>query len=522
MLALLFVAAKAQVKGHTYYALESSIDGIRADILLEIENDGELALGRIYYDNGSEEGVGLYGRRDRKDENAFHMEEHLDNGQWTGNLDITVENGAVKSGIWSSPQGDKQLDMQVNRVKSFPYSKHRTFFHPVTTKQAAGHYVNYIRDGRVFRNDRALNIMPSSDEKGYFTAEVSAETVVSGMYQKVGENELMYSSYTYNGESPVTLAMRVYEEFIDVAVLMADEGSIKGEERAGGFYIREKGVLEVTHYAMTDDIYPVRARLENGVASLIVSKKRLQNEEYSYVPKFAKSRYEIEGVEGRVIDMFIGDVGIEVNPVLCLLLEDHRVQIVPMEYFLSNGIILTSKPLGNMEDIQYFMPWDPNEKPKDRTGEEGDMDHDFMDELQYIYGIDSKGESHPISLSFANGDYMLRPKDTIDSDTYLGLALNWDLHVILNNQGGGAVSESYYGTFWVIEETDNGTLCGYRMHERCVHDGENATKACNIEGKFIYQYVEGEYPNINVEAIEGLPLVPEGGKAKFTFMDAVG
>lgn len=522
MLALLFVAAKAQVKGHTYYALESTINGIGADILLEIENDGELALGRIYYDNGTEEGIGLYGRRDRQDENTFHLEEHLDNGQWTGNLTITVESGAVRSGKWSSPQGDKQMDMYVNRVKSFPYSKHRTFFHPVTTKQAAGHYVNYIRDGRVFRNDRALNIMPSSDDKGYFTAEISAETVVSGMYQKIGDNELMYSSFEYNSETPVTLAIRVYEEFIDVAVLMAKESDTPGEERAGGFYIREKNVLEVTHYAMSDDIYPVRGRLDDGIPSLIVSKKRLQKEEYDWAPKFTKSRYEIEGVEGYVIDMFIGDVGIEVNPVLCLLLEDHRVQIVPMDYFLSNGIILVSKPLGNIEDIQYFMPWDPNEKPKESKEDDEDMDHDYMEELQYIYGIDSKGQSHQISLFSPPGDYMLRPKDTVDSDTYLGLGLDWDIHVILNNQGGGVVSSSYFGKFWIIEESDKGTLCGYRMHEKRANNGENRMEDCDIEGKFIFEYVEGEYPNINVEVIEGLPLVPEGGKAKFTFMEAVG
>lgn len=517
--------AMAQVKGHTYYAFDAQLgDNIRAEVLVEMENDGHLALGQIKYNN-QEEAIRLYGRRDRTNPDTVELEEHLANGQWTGTLTLFLQNGTVKNGEWRSPNGTTLHPVMVAKTKSFPYSVHKTFFHPATADQIEGHYINYYREGKAFKNDRTLNINARSKTDAVFYVEHSGELILSGYNSQkmLSENEFFYSNYDDNR---LTLSFRVFEEFVDVSVVMSRGDVPSDEARAAGFYIREVGVKE----SMTDlwgEIFSARARLENGVPSVIVSKKYLAKENNNFGEpdsQYTPGRHQITSVLGPVKDIVLFCVGVEgVEPLLCLLLEDHRVQVVPLMYFRNTGVLNASEPLGNLSDIQYFADYDPNavvEEPEYYEESEGDGDM-----ASYIYAIDSKNQSHAISIPEFHGNYMLNPRnDGAEDDAFLVLAGNWELNFSAKN-----LKHQYYGTYWIIDTQYDEQkevmvyTVGFRMtSRRSTGDPNSQMESCDEWGKFQYSHDDEEWSNLIITPLEGINFVPGGKQGKFIYFEAVG
>lgn len=521
------MTAKAQVKGHTYYAFDAQLgDNIRAEILLEVEDEGHLALGQIRY-QGKEEAIRLYGRRERQDQQTLQLEEHLANGQLTGKLTLFLQNGKVKNGEWRSPDGETLHAVMVKTTKSFPYAEHQTFFHPASRQQLGGHFINFYRQGKAFKNDRTLNIMPDGPDYGNFCIEHSGETIVQSYYnqQRLSDNEFFSTGYD---ESRVTLDFRVFEDFVDVSVvMMLGDGSSK-EAEAEGIYIREQGVKEVVTWGI-DDIFSIRARLENGVPSLIVNKKRLAHENDMMGEadsQVTPGRHEIRSVQGPVKDIFLTHLGWDApNPVLCLLLEDGRVQIMRLLYFREHGINSVGEPLGQLNDVRYLSSYNPapetvpEEEDYDYYEGEGDMEESL------VYAVDSQGKVTSFGLPQTYGDFMLNPKNTIDCESFLVLAHDWDM-----NFSADHLDYQYYGTYWIIESVYDEKLdqtiytVGFRATtKRSNKEAESLMVPCDERGVFKYYHDNDNYSDIHIIPVSGLNFVPKGKKeARFTYMEAVG
>jgi len=512
MLCALFTQLMAQVKGHAYYAFETALDDeIPSAILLEVENDGMLALGMIMYEQ-TKEPILLYGRRDRKDENTLHMEEHLLNGQWTGKMDLYIKDGGISSGVWKSPNEDRSYEISVKKRVPFPYNIVKTFFFPAKKEQMKGHYINYIRQGKAISNDRALNIMPMAPTYGFFSVEQSGSTLVKGNYNPMGENEFMFTTIDEN-EREGTLAVRVFENFVDVSALMADEDT--GIAKSEGFYIREKGVLEMTTWGPLGDLFSVRARLEDGTPSLIVSKKRYEQEKqyFSDAADIKPGRHQLTNVAGPVIDMYLSDIGMEINPHLFLLLEDHRVQMISLENFRQTGVTHVGDPFPNVTDIQSILPYDPNNQ---RDTSEDEYDDGGIE----IYGIDSEGKAHSLRPAWDTGDFLTNPeKGSVSGDGYLGMGSDWSLHIITVN---GKEEFSYFGQYWFIEAGEEGTKIGYRLTTKRNNAGEMTSEPCLIEGTFLYDHDSDDWSKIKVTPLEGLMFTPKGKPAVYVYQTAMG
>lgn len=512
----------AQVKGHSYYALDGTIGGTDVEILLEVENEGRLALGQIQYQNGAEP-IRLYGHRHRLDPSQFHFEEHLANGQFTGTINLNIVDGAIQHGEWCSVTDDTVYPLQVRRTKSFPYSQHRTFFRPATGNALPGHYISYIRQGKSIIQDRALNIMTWSDRNGFFSLEMSGETLVYGYYTPIGNDEFMHTGY--DSEHNATYGVKVYEDFAEVNVIMPGENPDQ-DLKAEAFYIREEGVQEHTTYGI-DGLYFVRARLDNGVPSLIVSRKlleaaRLGEFAEAIHPDLKAGRHAIRNVQGRVIDMYVQNIGYDIGEnILCLLLEDHTVQVLSMSRFVQTGIDDLSDPLPLIEDIQQFYNYDPHAAPRTEESDyvEGEDGGDA------VWGIDSRGASHRITLFGNPGDWITNPGEDVSGDGYLGMGQTWDIHII-QHEGKNRVT-SYFGQFWIVEpdnESDNTTtVIGYRMTQmRNERDGIGEMVPCNVEGKFQFTHDEEDWQNIIVTPTEGLMFTPRGKTATYEFQTELG
>lgn len=519
LLALLMLcglmALSAQVKGHSYYALEGNVADQKVELLLEVENEGRLALGQIIYEYGDRP-IRLFGHRNRQDANTIDMEEHLDNGQWTGNLSLHIENGAVKSGEWHSASDDTLYPLTINRVKSFPYNMRRTFFEPATKEDLKGHYISYIRQGKAIRQDRALNICPDGEKCGFFSIELSGSTLMLGDYELTGDDEFMFT--TPYAEAGTTIATKIYKDFAEVSVLMPGEN--EEDLKVEAFYIRETGVMELTQYGF-DGLLFVRGRLEDGVPSLIVSRKLLAevkqtgNTFCEISDELKPGRYPLTNVEKPVIDMYIETIGIDINPILCLILEDHTVQILSLTNFIETTLTDMSNPLPNIEDIQKIYCYDPNS-----TSDQNEEIESDADMVSSVWAIDSKGQSHEISFSYDSGDYIVNPEKGVTGDGYLGMSRTWDIHIIMKESKN--VGASYYGQYWIIKYDLENTeyTIGYRMTTQ-VSDNEEP-KPCDIEGTFKYRHDDDEWMHIHVTPIDGLMFTPKGKTAKYNYMEAVG
>lgn len=508
MVSSMLALVNAQVKGHSYYALEGYMAGQDVELLLEVENDGRLALGQIKYQNG-ESPIRLFGHRDRQDANTLLLEEHLDNGQWTGSLSLNIENGAVKTGEWRSASDDSVYPLNISKVKSFPFNKVRSFFHPASIDSMKGHFISYIRQGKAIREDRALNIVPSGDKAGFFSIELSAKTLFMGSYEQMGENEFMFTSI-----NETTIGVKVFDDFAEVSVIMAENDN--EEIKAEAFYVKEQGVQEITTWSFTGgELFSVRGRLEHGHPVLVVSKNRML-EENKYVDSFAtlkSGRHELNNVQGNVIDMVIGSIGMDINPVLCLLLEDHTIQILSLTNFRQTGVTTVSDPLPNITDVQKILEYDPNYKPSE--------DDEFAEGADELWAINSKGESTPFTLSYDTGDYMLNPKNSIDCDAYLSMSELWGIHLIMKEDGK---EYSYFGQYWVINHNyENGDkVIGYRMTQKRLNEGDMIQEPCMIEGSFQFSRDPDNWTDLIITPLEGLKFTPKGKTVKFTYMEAVG
>lgn len=511
----------AQVKGHTYYALDFWMDdNVNGEILLEVEKDGQLALGQIMYSNGSAP-IRLYGHRERQDKNKLYVEEHLASGQWVGKINLTLADGVIIQGQWSSVVGEDVKSLHISKVKPFPYSEHKTFFHPVTaSSQMGGHFINYIRQGKVLKEDHALNIIPYADDFGFFSIEQGGYTLCRGTYNKMGDNEFMVTDYE-DGEQSGTIGIKVYEDFARVSVVFAKPGTKLMQ--SGGFYVREEGVLEQTVSGINDDLYSIRARLENGHPSLIVSKRRLMEEGGYFGDSGLEKggRYELNNLQGQARDILLADVGMDIVPIFCVLLDDGRVQFMSTNRFRETGEPYLSDPLPNLANIVRFSLTDPNFKPAEvLPSDDEEEEYEECDESAYVYAISASGESYPINVSWDTGDFMLNPKNTVDCDGYIHLGEYWDIHLIVKE---GKEEYSYFGGYWIEEVDDNAVrTVHYIMNQKRNNKGDMQMEDCYIDGSFTYEHDDNEWQNIHVQPVKGLQFTPKGKRVMFTFMDAVG
>jgi len=506
--ALLHVVS-AQVKGHAYYSTMMQYGdqtGIR--MMLEVDNNGHLALGQIQHSyNGTP--LRLYGRRDGQNPNVIRLEEHQPNGQLTGMLTVYFEKGIIKRGAWQNPGSKDTLQVQFYSSSAFPYSQIKTFFHPVTSMQEiGGHYINYYLANDAIHNDRALNIQQHANDKGFFSIEQSGATLTYGYYINKSNNEW---EYTYKeGNSSVTLSAQVYEDFVDIRVIDQKGKGAKKAVQSAGFFIREQGVKEVTMPAV-NDIFSIRGRLDNGVPSLLVSKKRLDAESAIFgQPErdFAQGRHNIYMVQGRVKDIFLDSSGEGFNPLLCLLLEDNTVQFMSLAMFRHHHAVCVSDPLPGVMGVEGFYIGEPI---PDGTLKRQDT--------QWIYAQNSDGGSFSIYEAEFSGDFMLNPKNTIDCDAYLGIGENWSITI-----GPKGIGGAYSGVYLVtnIEEVDGRevTTIYYHLNEHRIDTDHR--EACDISGTFRYYHDADNYNDIHVTPVDGLEFAPEGKTVKFTYMEELG
>ena len=102
--------------------------------------------------------------------------------------------------------------------------------------------------------------------------------------------------------------------------------------------------------------------------------------------------YPVKGLEGKCKGLFLGNIGQDINPVLCMLMDDGGVEILDfwsgLDSYTEKGGFYSSGRLPGMKDIRLF---------KNATVMDHTADGDQMPAYVTIFAIDKNGVSHEIN-----------------------------------------------------------------------------------------------------------------------------
>lgn len=263
--------------------------------------------------------------------------------------------------------------------------------------------------------------------------------------------------------------------------------------------------LTQEYVTMDEDQPAIDAEISNGGLWLTFHKDQILPlgivDEYSY--RLSDEPIKVEGLIGTPKNFIIADIGQDYNPILCVLTNQGKVQMLSLWNAVSTGdVAVTEIP---MERIVGF---------KDGPGggwedEDGTMFYDYTT----IYGIDARGGEHEIPLyNFDNDlDYIERTPNG-DADFKLYLGDDWKMRYIIGYYLSEAVEEMQ-GRFWLIsEDWDEMTFrFGYELTTRLEFTGEGVnTTEINQRGVFDMQYQDFDSRIHVITPIEGVDFANKG------------
>ena len=267
----------------------------------------------------------------------------------------------------------------------------------------------------------------------------------------------------------------------DYFILEEENPAIEGEIRDGGLWLS----------FFKDQILPV------GVT-----------DEDSY--RLPDEPIQVEGLKGAPKCFIIADIGQDYNPVLCVLTDKGKVQMLSLWNAVTTGDLeVTEIP---MEQIVGFKagpggPWE-------------DEDGDIFYEYTTIYGIDTQGGEHEVPMYILE-NYLEYIDHGHDSDVVYQLFFSndWKMRFVKGYYLGETMEEQV-GRFWLLnEDWDNMVFrFGYEFTTCMEYTGEDIkTSEVKRSGVFeIRQDVIGSHV-YTVTPIEGVDFCDKGMNVPVSF-----
>ena len=200
-------------------------------------------------------------------------------------------------------------------------------------------------------------------------------------------------------------------------------------------------------------------RLEGGQPILTSSAEpmtRLGYEEDAI--RIADGDKRFEGINGRCKGVFLGDIGQDYNPVVCVVMENGDVKITSVFYAMLHGGPVLSDALPGIEDVTGL-----------ECGGGGgweDEDGEMIYEYRTIYALDKRGGRTEIPYFPNYGDFV--GEDGVHHFEAT-LTPDWNFSMSAYDLEDGDLCEFWHGHFSEEESDDEGTR--FRFHT--VYDGVN-------------------------------------------------
>lgn len=212
---------------------------------------------------------------------------------------------------------------------------------------------------------------------------------------------------------------------------------------------------------------------------------------------------QVEGLQGAPKDFIIADIGQDFNPILCVLTDQDKVQMLSLWNTVSTGDLeVTEVP---MEFVVAFKdgpggPW---------NDDEGNTYYEYTT----IYGIDAQGGRHEIPLYSLERDIEhVDHGQRADVVYQLFFTDDWKMRYVMGYYLSEKLEEQT-GHFWLIDEDWDEMVFtfGYELTTRMEYTGEGIiTTNVENQGVFEMRYVDFGNQGCLVTPIEGLDFCNSG------------
>jgi hypothetical protein len=263
--------------------------------------------------------------------------------------------------------------------------------------------------------------------------------------------------------------------------------------------------LTQDYITMEENQPAINAEIKNGGLWLTFHKDQILPvgvcDEDSY--RLPDGPVQVEGLKGAPKNFIVADIGQDYNPILCVLTDQNKVQILSLWDAVSTGdVTVTEIPMDRIVGFKDG-PGGPFED------EDGTVFYDYTT----IYGIDARGGEHEIPLyTFDNNLDYIEKTPNGDADFKLYLGDDWKMRYVVGYYRSEAVEE-LQGRFWLISEDWDAMVFrfGYELTTRLEFTGEGVkTSDINQKGVFEMQYPDFDTRTHIIIPIEGVDFANKG------------
>lgn len=263
--------------------------------------------------------------------------------------------------------------------------------------------------------------------------------------------------------------------------------------------------MKQSYYAMDENVPTIVGELKDGELWLTFNKQHvidfgIADENTYFLPE---SPISVTGLVGEPKSFIIADIGQDYNPILCVLTDKGKVQILSLLNTVINGDFRATEIA--MKDIVSFKtgPASPVKT------EDGSMFYQYTT----VYGIDSKGVEHEVPLyDLVNGVEYVEQIEGTDVVFQLYLTDDWKIWYMMGYYLGEKVGE-LQGRFWPIEaDFENQVYTyGYEFTTRIEYSGDDMiTTKVKTRGAFNLSAVSYDSNSCVITPLDGVDFCNNG------------
>lgn len=212
---------------------------------------------------------------------------------------------------------------------------------------------------------------------------------------------------------------------------------------------------------------------------------------------------QVEGLQGSPKDFIIADIGQDFNPILCVLTDNDKVQMLCLSNTIATGDLeVTEVPVDPIDKFEAGPggPWDDGE---------GNIYYEYTT----IYGVDAHGGKHEIPLYNLERDLeYVDHGQSADVVYQLFFTDDWKMRYVLGYYLSEKLEE-LQGRFWLIDEDwdEMVFVFGYELTTRMEYTGEGInTTNVNCQGVFEMRYADFGNEGYFITPIDGVDFCNKG------------
>ena len=184
---------------------------------------------------------------------------------------------------------------------------------------------------------------------------------------------------------------------------------------------------------------------------------------------------EFAGINGRCKGVFMGTIGQDYNPVVCVVMENGDVKMSSIFYAMQHGGPDLSDALPEFKDVTGFEEGGGGGWEDEETGE-------TIYEYATIYALDARGGRTEIPYFVNHGLFMAEDDDYSYEVT---LTPDWNFFLSVSEKGTGELHELYNGSFMEEEYGDAVSRFSFQVRQYShVHEGIISTEGVDRSGSF--------------------------------------